>query len=230
MFGTVFDADISVNPNPPFYQFADSHLTGWAPVATITAMKDFVRQRRAYLLGLIGSGATTPPAATSTATFTSAPGPLMIHEVLADNVTAHANGAGFPDVIELFNSSAASIDLAGMSLTDDVLVKAKYVFPAGTTINAGSFLVVYADTDLAAPGLHTGFALDSEGDRVQLYGTVANGQPLLDSIVFGLQPPDFSIGRTGAARGVYLPDAEALQQLISRAQKPLHDTAAVVSH
>ncbi len=196
LFGTVFDADNSVNPNPPFHQFIDSHLTGWAPAGTITAIKDFVRLRRAYLLGLIGSGATSPPAATSTATLTSAPGVLMIHEVLA-------NGAGLPDTIELHNSGGTAIDLTGKSLSDDVLVKAKYVFPNGTSIAAGGYLVVSADSDLAAPGLHTGFALDADGDRVDLYDTLASGQALLDSIVFGLQARDFSIGRTGAGLAVW---------------------------
>ena len=205
LFGTVFNADTTGNPNPPFYQFVDSHLTGWGtiPAATITAIKTFVNQRQTYLLGLIGSGATTPAAATSTATVASTPGTLMIHEVLADNVAAHQNGTGFPDVIELFNSGGTAIDLAGRSLTDDPLVKAKYVFPAGTTIAAGGYRIVYADTDLTAPGLHAGFALDAQGDGVYLFDTVANGQTQLDAITFGLQATDFSIGRTGAARDVW---------------------------
>jgi hypothetical protein len=51
--------------------------------------------------------------------------------------------------------------------------------------------------------LHAGFALDGDGDGVYLYDSVANGQILLDSIVFGLQPADFSVGRTGAARDTW---------------------------
>ncbi len=203
LYGTVLNASTAGNPNPPFYQFVDSHLTGWAPAATIATIKTFATNRQAYLLGLIPGTPTTPPAPTSTATVTSAPGVLMIHEILADNVAAHANGAGFPDVIELYNSSAAPIDLTGLSLTDDALVKAKYVFPVGTTIAAGGYLTIYADTDLAAPGLHTGFGLDAQGDAVFLYDTVAAGQTQLDAIVFGIQATDFSIGRTGAARDVW---------------------------
>jgi hypothetical protein len=203
LFGTVFNADIAANPNPPFYQFVDSHLAGWVSAGTITAIKDFVRQRRTYLLGLMGGGATTPPAATSTATVISVPGTLMIHEVLANNVTAYTNGTSHPDVIELYNAGGTAIDLAGMGLTDDSAVKAKYVFPSGTTIAGGGFLLVHADSDFAAPGLHTGFGLDTEGDRVELYDTFANGRALLDSVIFGLQAPDFSIGRTGVARDTW---------------------------
>lgn len=196
LYGTVFNASTSGNPNPPFYQFIDSHLSGWVPAATRTAMKNFATARQTYLLGLIGSGAIVPPAPTSSATFTNAAGALTIHEILADNRTTLNVAGAFPDVIELRNTGAASLDLTGMSLTDDPTLKAKYVFPAGTTIAAGGFLIIYADTGTGA-GLHTGFGLSQDGDTVQLYGTVGAGQPLLDSIVFGAQAADLSIGRTG---------------------------------
>ena len=203
MYGTVFDADTAVNPNPAFYQFIDNHLTGWVPAATRTAMKNFATARQTHLLGLIGSGAIVPPAPTSSATFiTSTPGSLMIHEILADNRTTLNVAGAFPDIIELRNTSAAVVNLAGMSLTDDAAIKDKFVFPAGTTIAAGGYLVVYADT-AAGAGLRTGFGLDQDGDRVLLYGTAGLGQPLLDSITFGAQAPDFSIGRTGATLNIW---------------------------
>ena len=203
LYGTVFNSDTTSNPNPAFYQFLDSHLTGWAPAGTISSIKTWMTQRQSYLLGLVGAAATTPPPATSNATVVSTPGTLMIHEVLANNVAAHLNGATYPDVIELYNSGATAISLVGMSITDDPLLKAKYVFPAGTTIGAGGYLIVYADADTAAPGLHAGFGLDGDGDGVYLFDTVANSQTALDGITFGLQPADFSIGRTGAARDTW---------------------------
>jgi VCBS repeat-containing protein len=197
LFGTVFDADNSVNSNPPFYQLVDYHLGNWSSAANRNAIKSFVTQRRTYLLGLIGAGATTPPAGTSNATVTSAHGSLYISEVMTDNVSAYNHSGTFPDVIELHNTGAASVSLAGMSLTDDPLVKAKYVFPSGASIGAGARLVIFSDT-AATPGLHTGFGLDNDGGVVQLYNTVAAGQALIDGVTYGLQPPDFSIGRTGA--------------------------------
>ena len=196
--GTVFDADNTVNPNPPFYQAVDYHLGNWVPAATRTVIKDFMRQRRTYLLGLIGSGATTPPAGTSNATVTSAHGTLFISEVLANNVAAHNNSGTFPDVIELHNTGASSVTLTGMSLTDDPLLKSKYVFPAGASIGAGARLVIYADT-AATPGTHTGFGLNNSGGVMHLYNTIASGQALMDGVTYGLQPADFSIGRTGGA-------------------------------
>ena len=198
LFGTVFDADNSVNPNPPFYQLVDYHLGNWSPAANRTAIKTFVTQRRSYLLGLIGSAATTPSAGTSNATVTSAHGTLFISEVLANNVAAHNNSGTFPDVIELHNTGASAVSLADLSLTDDPLVKSKYVFPSGSSLAAGARLVLYADT-AATPGTHLGFGLDNDGDTIHLYNTAAAGQALIDSITFGLQAADLSIGRTGTA-------------------------------
>lgn len=123
---------------------------------------------------------------TSTSTFTAASTPAVrINEVLAAN-TRIAHAGTFPDVIELHNAGATAADLSGKSLSDDPLLPRKFVFPAGTSIAAGGYLVVYADSELTAPGLHTDFALDAEGDQVRLYDTPANGA-LLDSIVFGFQ-------------------------------------------
>ncbi len=196
LYGTVFDADTALNPNPAFYQFLDNHLGGWVPAAVLAAMKTFATQRQTHLLGLIGSAAIVPPVPTSSATVVSAPGTLMIHKILANNVAAVNVGGAFPDIIEIRNTGAGIADLTGMSLTDDPTVKAKYVFPAGTTIASGGYLTVYADS-AATAGLHTGFGLDQDGDTLQLYGSVATGQTLRDTITFGAQPPDYSIGRTG---------------------------------
>jgi hypothetical protein len=122
---------------------------------------------------------------------------LRINEVLAWN-TRLAHGGTFPDQIELHNAGPVAIDVTGKSLTDDPLLPRKFVFPAGTTIAAGGYLTIQADTATTAPGLHTGFALDAEGDQVRLLDSPANGGALLDSVVFGFQIQDHSVSRTGA--------------------------------
>ena len=199
LLGTVFEVTDSSAASQPFNAFIDYHLGAWLPAATRTTIKDFVRQRRTHLLSLIGAGATTPPPGTSNATLTSAHGTLMISEILASNVSTIANAGLFPDVVELRNTGAAAVNLAGMSLTDDPLLKTKYVFPAGTSIAAGGFLTLYADAATTAPGIHLGFSLSNDGDALYLYNTVGAGQGIVDSVTFGLQPADLSIGRTGAA-------------------------------
>ncbi len=203
LLGSVFDADDTTNPNPPFNAFVDNELGTWLTPAVRTTIKTFVKNRRTYLLGLLGSGATAPAAGTSIATVTSVRGTLSINEVLANNVSAHLNGTTYPDVIELRNNGTTTLNLGGMTLTDDPLLKTKYTIPVNTQIPAGGFLVLYADAVLTAPGLHTSFGLDADGDSVYLYDTLANGQTLLDSITFGLQAPNLSIGRTGAGLDVW---------------------------
>ncbi|WP_414660826.1 lamin tail domain-containing protein [Horticoccus sp. 23ND18S-11] len=157
----------------------------------------------ALCLAAAGFAGTVGAVPTSTATFTTPTTPAVrINEVLASN-TRIANGATFPDLIELHNAGSSAADLSGKSLTDDPALPRKYVFPAGTNIPAGGYLVVYADTATTAPGLHTGFALDAEGDQVRLHDNPANGGVLLDAIVFGFQIPNYSLSRTGAAANVW---------------------------
>ena len=121
---------------------------------------------------------------------------VRINEVLASNSRSLEHEGTTPDYIELFNDGTATIDLSGMSLTDDASDPRKFVFPAGTTLGAGEYLLVYADSEMTS-GLHAGFKLSSSGEVVYLFDTVANGGGQLDAIEFGIQLTDLSIGRVG---------------------------------
>ena len=90
-----------------------------------------------------------------------------------------------------------------MSLTDDPAVPAKFVFPAGHDHSRRAAISSSMPTTIAAPGLHAGFALDQDGDDVCSSTTSSRRQALLDSITFGPQAADLSIGRTGAALDVW---------------------------
>lgn len=117
---------------------------------------------------------------------------VKINEIMADNRSAVANGGTYPDYIELFNTSPDPVNLAGMSLTDDGLQPRKFVFPAGNILPGWGYLVVWCDTNNAAPGLHTGFALGANGERVRLYAS--DGVSQLDSLRFGLQVQNRPVG------------------------------------
>ncbi len=122
-------------------------------------------------------------------------GTLVINEVLANNRGAVQNDSltadYFPDYIELRNNGSASLALTGYSLTDDPLTPAKYIFPSGTTLAAGTHLLVWCDSDTSASGLHAGFGLDADGETVLLM----NGSAIVDCVSFGPQAPDVAIGR-----------------------------------
>ncbi len=122
--------------------------------------------------------------------------PLVINEVLAENVAAHNNGGTFPDYVEIHNPNATSVSLNGWMLSDNSLKLNKYVFPAATTIPANGYMLVYCDGPAATPGLHATFSLKGEeGEAVYL----SQSGVVKDSIVYGRQIPDYSIGRLGTA-------------------------------
>ncbi|HIJ51802.1 MAG TPA: hypothetical protein HPP66_01455 [Planctomycetes bacterium] len=122
---------------------------------------------------------------------------LVINEVLARNVEAARHNGTTPDLIELYYEGPTSLDLYDMSISDNPDNPRKFVFGAGTTIDPGEYLVLYADDNPIAPGTHLGFGLDGEGEGVYLYNSPSAGGELLDSVEFGLQIPDLSIGRVG---------------------------------
>ena len=142
---------------------------------------------------------------------TALAGSVVINEVLAINRTVHDLGGTFPDTIELHNSGTTPVDLSGMGLSDEYVhynedialphIPPKYIFPGGTILSGGEYLLVYADSLISQAGeIHLGFGLDGDsGEGVFL--TTYNGGTfdwdIHDSVEFGMQVPDMSIGRTG---------------------------------
>jgi hypothetical protein len=122
---------------------------------------------------------------------------VRLNEILAQNSTTLTNAGATPDLIELYNFGTNPVDLSGMGLTDNASLPYKYTFPAGTPLlGAGQYLVLYADSATGS-GIHLGFNLKAGGDDVYLTDKPASGGLLLDSVVFGVQIADFSIGRAG---------------------------------
>ena len=131
--------------------------------------------------------------------------PVIINEFMADNATALADPQGqFDDWIELHNVTDAPVDLTGRYLSDNPANPRKWAFPAGTTIPANGYLLVWADEDGGAtPGLHANFKLSKAGEQILLVDTDANLNRILDSITFGPQTTDLSYGRTAANADVW---------------------------
>ncbi len=132
-----------------------------------------------------------------TATFPPLAGDVVINEVMADNRNAVANGSSYPDWVELKNNTNVAIDLGGSGLSDDILQPFRYVFPNGTTIPAQGYLGIWCDSNLTAPGLHTGFGLSTHGQRIVL----TTGITLRDFVDFGPQARNLSIGRVPTGTG-----------------------------
>lgn len=123
------------------------------------------------------------------------PAGLRLNEVLAQNVATLTVNGTTPDLIELHNAGATPLDLGGLGLTDSLATPYKFVFPAGTTLAAGGYLVLSADNASGGPYLHTGFTLKADGDDLSMFDAASRGGGLLDTVTFGVQVPDYSIGR-----------------------------------
>ncbi|MCP4611364.1 MAG: hypothetical protein GY845_21850, partial [Planctomycetes bacterium] len=124
--------------------------------------------------------------------------PLVINEFMASNnsVTQDPQGQS-DDWIEIHNHGTKSIDIGGLYLTDNFSNPTKWQIPEGnpaiTTIDAGGYLLIWADNDIADAGLHANFKLDAGGEQIALFDS--DGNTLIDSVVFDEQPGDISIGR-----------------------------------
>ena len=123
--------------------------------------------------------------------------PLVINEFMASNNDTVSDLQGhYDDWIEIYNSGTDSIDIGGMFLTDNLSVPTKWRIPennpAMTTIHAGGYLLIWADDDIAAYGLHANFKLNADGEEIGLFDK--DGVTLIDSIDFPEQTTDISYG------------------------------------
>jgi hypothetical protein len=133
-----------------------------------------------------------------------APGAVVLNEVLAENRGAAAYAGTRPDYLELFNTSDMPQSLNGMSLSDNVERPGKFSFPPGVTLGPSESLVIWCDDQTNAPGLHTGFALDNDGQTLALFVASPNGYQVSDAVTFGLQAPDLPIGRVPDGAGPWV--------------------------
>ena len=125
---------------------------------------------------------------------------VSINEVMADNQTAVPNGPDFSDYVELKNTTAATIDLTGWTLTDDTALPAKYAIPSGTMLPAGAYLTIWCDSNTLSPGLHAMFKLGADGGVVAVYQSGTQR----DVLTYGIQAPDLSIGRIVDGTGAFV--------------------------
>lgn len=98
-------------------------------------------------------------------------GDVFISEFLAQNDGGLADQDGdASDWIEIFNASAADVNLQGWHLTDESDDLTKWEFPS-VVVPAGGFVVVFAsskDRAVAGSELHTNFSLSTEGEYLAL--------------------------------------------------------------
>lgn len=116
---------------------------------------------------------------------------VRLNEVMTSNQSYMDANRRSSDWIELFNSSGEPVDLSGYRLTDKAGSDG-YVFPDGTTLGAGEYLVVYCD-GTTTDADYAPFSLSSAGgEELTLY---SNANMVLDRLVTAALSTDASLAR-----------------------------------
>jgi hypothetical protein len=119
-------------------------------------------------------------------------GNLVINEFMADNESYISDQDGdYDDWIELYNNSDEAINLNGYFLSDKGEEPYQWEFP-DVTIEAGGYLVIWADSDEEQAGLHANFKLSASGETILLTN---QDKELIDQVTFLQQSADKSTGR-----------------------------------
>jgi len=129
-------------------------------------------------------------------------GELVINEIMASNVATEADQDGeYDDWLELYNNTSNTLSLDNLFLSDDSGSMLTWQFPAGTTIAANDYLIVWCDKDETQVGLHAEVKFSAGGEEAIL--SYADGT-ILQSITFGAQTDDQGYARVPNGTGSFV--------------------------
>ena len=142
---------------------------------------------------------------------TLAPSPvflLCLNELMASNDATVADPYGeYDDWAELYNGADVPVSLAGLFLTDNLSRPTKWALP-DLTMDPGEFLLVWCDEDLEQGSLHASFKLGAGGEELGLFAGLDQDNLAIDTVVFGAQVTDVSLGRSIDGAGTWIPFTE----------------------
>ena len=191
---TKFQADDGRGGNHVHFKLSasgDSIFLLAADAATVLSRVSFGRQEINVSQGRLPDGAATMasfPLTSSPEHSNWLPAPVVVNEVLSHST------APLEDAIELYNPTAAPLDIGGWWLSDDHRELRKFHIPAGTVVPANGYVVFYEEQFGAS------FALSSLGDEVVL--SAENGGALTgyrSQVHFGAAADGVSFGRVPLA-------------------------------
>ena len=144
------------------------------------------------------AAAPTPGATNSVrATLTPFP-PLWLNELLVFNTNGVPdNFAEREPWIELFNKGSNTVNLTGLFLTDNLSNLTQWAFPAGGSLAAREFRVLWADGEpgeTVATNFHTSFRLTNTAGTIALVRTNAGRTEVLDYVEYYGLTPDRAFG------------------------------------
>ncbi len=129
-------------------------------------------------------------------------GQVVINEFVASNQTGTTNEVGaHQDWIELYNRTSIPLSMYGLYLTDDYTLPMKYAFPE-VVIPPYGYMIIWADLSTNTSSyLHCNFHLSAAGEQIMLSNSTG---AVLDSISFGAQTTDISLGRCPNGTGPFI--------------------------
>jgi hypothetical protein len=166
---------------------------------------------------MIGTNHNGPVARYATVLVAGQPLPVRINEFMASNRLSQRDGYRNPeDWIELHNPNDTPLDLTGYGLSDNPILPLKWVFPAGSTIPAHGYRIVFASGKASgidpAGYLHADFNLSAAGESIVL--TAPDGTTTVDSILnYPPQLEDLAYGRSMAGDWAFLAPTPAALNL-----------------
>ena len=134
-------------------------------------------------------------------------GPLYINEFVASNRNNKKDEFGeYDDWAEIYNASDDQVWLADYFLSDNMGSPGKYRFPE-EYIQPGGFYLVWLDDDEEQGVNHATFKISKDGEELRLSERPSTGFHIVDSVTFGPQESDISMGRLedGGAEWVPFP-------------------------
>lgn len=132
---------------------------------------------------------------------------LAVNEFMASNETTITDDySEYEDWVEIFNYGAEAIFLGDKYLSDKTDNPTKWRFP-NISIQAGEYVLIWADEDGSQGELHANFKLSAGGEFIGIFDADSTGNALIDGFEFGAQETDKAFGRfpngTGAFQTLY---------------------------
>src|SRR5436190_10081470 len=117
---------------------------------------------------------------------------VKLNELFASNVSFTNSDGSITDLAELYNSGSNVVDLAGCSLSDSNAFPRRFVFPANSFIQPKGYRVIRFSSSKPMSTNNAAFGLKAKGGYLYFFGPQTE---TLDVVAYGLQAPDFSLGR-----------------------------------
>ena len=165
----------------------DLYKPGWESIdyfdSDLDELRSFAEARRTNLFEQLSNWATDPTVN------------LFVNETVLNNVTGATDEAGDHDPwAEIHNFGNETVDLSGLSLSDDPGQPTKWSFPPATILAPGSYLQVWLDGEPGEGALHTSFRAMPNTDALLI--SKASGETIDRFDLAGFSIADVPICRT----------------------------------